>query len=87
MGRASLPPGSGLIIKPCNSVVCFFMRFPIDVLFLDADGKVLHAIPRMLPWRTSRIVRGGKVVVELPSGTMEETGTAIGDIVKFEPGL
>jgi len=36
LGRSTLPEGAGLIIRPCNSVITFFMRFPIDVLFVDA---------------------------------------------------
>jgi uncharacterized protein len=83
IGRRGLPENGGLVIEPCNSVVSFFMRFPIDVLFLNSEGKVLHQIRHMIPWRTSKIVRGAKVVVELPSGTLEKTGTESGDRIEI----
>jgi uncharacterized membrane protein (UPF0127 family) len=83
--RKSLPQGEGLIIRPCNSVVTFFMRFPIDVLFIDRDGVVCHAAPSLVPWRTSKIVRASKQVIELPAGTMASTGTEVGDRVEIQP--
>lgn len=85
MGRRSLPPGGGLIIQPCNSVVSFFMRFPIDVVFLDRDAKVCHMIHGMVPWRASKIVRGSKLVVELPAGTLAGSGTQHGDTITISP--
>src|SRR5436305_8511011 len=60
IGRKGLPESGGLIIEPCSSVVSFFMRFPIDVVFLDESGKVRHVVEHMVPWRTSRIVRGAR---------------------------
>lgn len=53
IGKKGLPEGSDLIIQLCNSVVSFFMRFTIDVVFVDADCHVMHT---MVPWRTSTIV-------------------------------
>ena len=79
IGRKGLEPGSGLIIKPCNSVVSFFMRFTIDVVFVGDGGEVLFVLHEMVTWRTSRIVRGSRYVVELPAGTAKATNTAIGD--------
>jgi uncharacterized membrane protein (UPF0127 family) len=85
IGRRGLPEGGGLIIQPCNSVVSFFMRFPIDVLFLDGEGLILHIIETMIPWRASRFVRGSKLVIELPAGTAERTGTQVGDAIDITP--
>jgi uncharacterized membrane protein (UPF0127 family) len=85
IGRSSLPPGGGLIIQPCHSVVSFFMRFPIDVAFVDAEGKVCHTIEPLVPWRTSTIVRQSRLVVELPAGTLAETGTKVGDQLEITP--
>jgi uncharacterized protein len=84
MGRKGLPDGAGLIIEPCNSVVSFFMRFPIDVLFVNADGKVLHIKENMVPWRTSKIVRGSKLVIELPAGRVRNTQTQVADFIAIE---
>lgn len=85
MGRRGLPEGGGLIIQPCNSIVCFFMRFPIDVLFIDANDHVCHLYRGMRPWRTSRIVRASKFVIELPAGSLERTDTVLNDEVRIAP--
>lgn len=84
MGRRSLPPEGGLIIPGCTSVITFFMRFPLDVLFVDANGKACHTIRQMAPWRTSKIVRGSKLVVELPPGMLNSTGTETGDRIDIQ---
>lgn len=78
MGRAGLAEGEGLVIVPCNSVHCFFMRFPIDVLHLDRAGVVVRAVPNLRPNRIGPIVRRSHSVVELPAGTIAATGTAEG---------
>src|SRR5207253_2310168 len=51
LGREALGAGEALVIRPCTSIHTFFMRFPIDVLFLDAGGSVLRAIGAMRPFR------------------------------------
>lgn len=84
IGRRGLPDDGGLIIQPCNSVVSFFMRFAIDVVFLSGDSRVLHMIHAMPPWRTSKIVRGAKIVIELPAGTLSKSDTSLGDTVTIE---
>jgi uncharacterized protein len=85
MGRKSLPSGGGLVIQPCNGVVSFFMRFPIDVLFVDQQGTVCHLLPNLAPWRASKIVLSSRLVVELPAGTIERSGTRVGDSIRIEP--
>lgn len=65
MGR-TIPPDECLLLEPCGSVHTFFMRGPIDVAFIHADGHVLRTIT--LPaWRTAR-QRGARMVLELPAG-------------------
>jgi len=85
MGRRGLPEGGGLIIQPCNSIVCFFMRFPIDVLFIDTNNHVCHLYRSLRPWRTSTIVRASRFVIELPAGSIEQTGTELHDEVRIVP--
>lgn len=85
MGRRGLEDGEALIIQPCNGVVCFFMRFAIDVLFVDGEDRIVHMIPDMKPWRASSIVRASRLVVELPAGTIEDTGTEVGDTIAISP--
>ena len=87
VGRAALPEDGGLILQPCNGVVTFFMRFPIDVLFLDAGGRACRLIHGIKPWKASSIVKGAKLAVELPAGTLAKTGTKEGDTITFDPPL
>ena len=72
MGRRELPAGRGLWIEPCNSIHMFFMRFAIDVLFLDREGRVKKVMLRLRPWRISPIVFGARTVVELPAGLLTD---------------
>jgi uncharacterized membrane protein (UPF0127 family) len=83
LGRDGLPQGQALLISPCNSIHMFFMRFAIDVLFLDKDGRIIQAIPRLRPWRATRVYLSARSVLELWAGALEETGTQLGDIVEF----
>jgi uncharacterized membrane protein (UPF0127 family) len=79
----SLSPGEGLWIKSCTSVHTFFMRFPIDILFIGADDTIL-AKQTLVPWRVSSWYRKSQTVLELPAGMAEQTGTLPGDRIKFE---
>lgn len=74
-----LKDGSGLIIEPCNSIHMFFMRYPLDVVFLDREGRVVFMYEGIKPWRVGRIVKGAKVAVELPEGTIKQSKTQVGD--------
>lgn len=78
MGRGGLPEGEGLHIVPCSSVHMFFMRFPLDIVYLDGAMRVVKAVPDLRPWRISA-GRGSKSVLELPAGTIARSGTAAGD--------
>lgn len=82
MGKKSLPDREGLLLTPCNSIHCFFMRFAIDVAFVDEDGKVLKIIPNMKPGRISPIVRHAKMVVESNPNTLGKK-LRVGDTIKL----
>ena len=84
LGRATLAPGEGLVLRPCNAVHTLGMAFPIDVVHLDADSRVLRVVADLRPWRLGPLVRGSRVVVELPAGTALATGTGQGDEVRLE---
>jgi len=78
LGRRSLPSGNGILLKPAASVHTFFMRFPIDAVFLDREHRVVRIERDVRPWRaTGR--RGSYAVLELPSGECEQRELAIGD--------
>ena len=83
LGKKSFAPGSGLIITRCNSIHMFFMRFPIDVLFLDSSNKVVLALPQIKPWRISPICWKAKFVIELPAGTIPSSNTEISDQINI----
>jgi uncharacterized membrane protein (UPF0127 family) len=67
LGRAALGAGEGLLIRPTSAIHTFFMRFAIDVVFLDRDGVVLEVVPGLRPWRLAA-KRGARSVLELPAG-------------------
>ncbi len=79
MGRSSLRQGEGLVLKGDKSIHSFFMRFPIDVVYADREGRVLHLDPAMLPNRIGPIVRQASYILELPVGVIQATGTSVGD--------
>ena len=83
MGRKAMPGCFALILMPCRQIHTFFMRFTIDVIFLDRGLRVKHVIEKMRPWKISKLVRGSHVVVELPGGTLEGRVTQ-GDRLKLE---
>jgi hypothetical protein len=83
LGRRALPVGAGLVLEPCAWVHTIGMAFPIDVVHLDADGRVLRVVADLRPWRLGPFVRGARVVVELPAGTAASTGTCPGDLIQL----
>jgi uncharacterized membrane protein (UPF0127 family) len=83
LGRSGLDPGSGMLIDSAPSVHMFFMRFPIDVVFLDRDWKVLSVRHRLRPWRVAG-ARGAVAALELPAGAAAEARIAEGDVLALE---
>ena len=77
LGRSELPRGEGILLRPAGSIHMFFMRFPIDAVFLDREGTVVGVEPELKPWRTARR-KGAKSVLELPAGEAERVGLAPG---------
>jgi uncharacterized membrane protein (UPF0127 family) len=78
LGRSGLPRGHGLLIEPTWSVHTWFMRFPIDVVFLDRELTVLKVRTHMRPWRTSARFRA-RSVLELAAGECDRTRLEVGD--------
>ena len=77
LGRKQLEPGGGLLLRPAPSIHTFFMRFPIDVLFLDWDLNVLRVAPNVRPFRIASF-REARTVIELRAGEIER--------LRIEPG-
>ena len=80
----SLGPGEGLWISPCNSIHSFGMRFEFDAVFLGPGEKVVGRYERFRRNRISRVFWNARGVLELPAGTIERTGTEVGDEIRFE---
>ncbi|NLI78109.1 MAG: DUF192 domain-containing protein [Candidatus Riflebacteria bacterium] len=74
-----LPPGEGLLLEPCTSVHMLFMRFPIDVVFLAADLRVVACYHSLRPWvGLSGWHRDAAKALELPAGTLIAAGIVPG---------
>jgi uncharacterized membrane protein (UPF0127 family) len=82
LGRSELPPGEGILLRPAGSVHTAFMRFPIDVVFLDRELRVLAVEADVPAWRT-RARRAAKAVLELPAGEAARRRLAPGDRLEF----
>jgi uncharacterized protein len=78
LGKRGLESGEGLLIRPAPSIHTFFMRFPIDVVFLSRQGEVLKVAERVPPWR-ARSCRRSYAVLELAAGEAGRRGIAVGD--------
>jgi uncharacterized protein len=83
MFASGLGQGEGMIIDPCTSIHTFWMRFPIDVLYMDRNHCVIRTDESMKPWRIGPVFTGSKWVIELPAGTISATGTQAGDIIEI----
>ncbi len=85
MGRRELPMGEGLLLDPCNGVHTFFMRIPIDAVFLDGQGRIVRLFPALPPWRMTPVSFDTRQVLELPAGTCAASETVEGDTLRFTP--
>lgn len=68
MGRKTLPRDTGLLLEPCDSVHTFYMQFPIDVIFLNKENKVMHIEHNMKPSQIGKRIKGAKKVLEVNGG-------------------
>jgi uncharacterized membrane protein (UPF0127 family) len=84
LGRGGLEADEGLMLRPASSIHTFFMRFPIDAVFLDAELRVRHVRGDMGPWRTAAS-RGSRAVLELAAGESERRGVTEGERLELVP--
>ncbi len=86
IGRADLPEDHALVLHPCNGVHAIFLTFPLDVIYLDRDDRVLRVFC-LRPWHVGPTVWRSRTVIELPTDTVARTGTVVGDLIAWrEPG-
>lgn len=83
LNRPSLLPGEALVITRCQSIHMLFMRFPIDAIFVDKNNYVVGLVESLLPFRFSRIFLKASRVIEVPSGTIVQSSTALGDKIEI----
>lgn len=84
LGRDSLPENGALMLIPCAAVHTAFMRFPIDLVFLDRNACVVHLVPALAPWRIALSWRA-RSVIELPAGRIAAASLQIGDCLYLAP--
>ncbi len=84
LGKSGLASGEGLLIRPAGSIHTFFMRFAIDVVFLDRSGVVVKLVADLRPWRVA-LARGGRDALELGAGEVERIGLRKGDRLALRP--
>ncbi len=82
LGRRYLRAGEGMVLRPAWSIHTAFMRFPIDVVFLDADQVVVRVEPDVRSWRTVSC-RGAREIVEMAAGECRRRGLEVGDRVAW----
>lgn len=71
--------GQGILLFPCKAVHMFGIKFPLDVIFLDHEGRVLEVSANLTPGAHSGPVKEAHYVLEVPPGTIEDTQTRVGD--------
>jgi uncharacterized membrane protein (UPF0127 family) len=85
LGRAQPGKGEGILLVPCNAVHTFGMKFDLDLVFVGTTGGVLAVVEQLQPWKKSGRVRGCRYVLEVPAGTIRDTGTTVGDTFSWAP--
>jgi uncharacterized protein len=83
LGRDAMSAGEALVIAPTSAIHTWFMRFDIDVAFVNRDGRVLKVRHRMPPWRIFAALRAF-AAVELPAGALASSSTVAGDTLALE---
>jgi len=84
LGRDCLEASSALLLSPCNAVHTAFMRFAIDVVFVDRDGCVVRIVRNLTPWRIAGAWRARRVI-ELAAGELATRDVRVGDRLYLEP--
>jgi uncharacterized protein len=86
LGRDGLAAGSGMLFRSALPIMwmhMMFMRFPIDIVFLNWENKVIRICHDLQPWRFSPIVLGARIALELAAGAAAESSAAVGDTIEL----
>jgi len=85
LGQKEIKKGEGLYIPECRSIHTFFMRFTIDVIFINGDNRITRVVPGLVPFRIAFGPRNTIGVLEFPAGTIEDNRCVAGDEISFIP--
>ncbi len=83
LNRNSLKEGEGLLIPSCQCIHMFFMKFPIDAVFIDKNNIVVGLVKNIRPFGLSPLFWKATSTIELPVGTIQRSATEVGDILQF----
>lgn len=86
MFRKKLPAATGLLLAPCSSVHMCFMRFAIDVVYLDKDFKIIKVVNNLNPWTGISFCRKAWAVLEMVAGEAGRCGCEVGKKLMVENG-
>ncbi|MDP8265185.1 MAG: DUF192 domain-containing protein [Candidatus Aceula lacicola] len=84
LGKKSFSPEDALVIEGCQAIHMFFMRFAIDVVFINRKNKVVGLVQDIKPFSLSPFFFMAKYAIELPSGSIEKSLVHIGDFLEIE---
>ena len=84
LGRDGLPPGSALVLTPCNAIHTIGMRFAIDVVFVDSHGRVRKVVQNLRSWRMA-VSPLSRATIEFPAGGLDPASVKIGDRLYLAP--
>ena len=84
--RQDLQPSVSLVLSPFSAIATAFMRFGIDVVFVDAGGRVVRIVRDLAPWRLAWSPRA-RAVIELSAGSLRLRDVLIGDVLELAPAI
>lgn len=87
MFRRSIADGYGLLIKPCNQIHMFNMKFPLDIIYLSVDNTVVHIDRDIKPWQIGKLIKDAAGVIEVNTGTCERLHISTGDFFDIKTSL
>lgn len=84
MYRKSLAENEGLLLEPCNQIHTFGMKFAIDTITISRDNIITYIDKNIVPGKIRPIIKDGRKVLELVSGTIEKYDLELGDVIEFQ---
>ncbi|MEM6884455.1 MAG: DUF192 domain-containing protein [Verrucomicrobiota bacterium] len=84
LGRSDLLQQEGIWLKPCSQIHMFFMKFPIDAIFMNKGMQVVYIADSIAPWKISKWVGKAHSVLECCAGKAREAGLKVGDTLEFK---